>query len=390
MTPAARVSAAITVLDDILDGRTAEKALSDWGRSSRFAGSKDRAALRDLVFDALRKRASCAARGGSLTGRGLMLGLCADSDDPALMFTGEGHAPAVLTSEEIAHLQSELTLPVAVANDMPDWVWPVWQDDLGEDATDAAQILRSRAPLYLRVNQRRGSIVNAIASLAAEGVAVSAHEVQLGCLRVETNPRRVKLSQAYETGLIEVQDAASQTAVSQLTIPDGARVLDYCAGGGGKALAISDGFDCSVTAHDIAEQRMKDIAPRAERAGANILQAQTDALEAAGLFDVVIVDAPCGGSGTWRRNPEAKWAFTENKLNSFSALQAEVIATAATYVRPGGMLYYMTCSVFTAENDSVVDGLIARDQTWSKGAVLKLVPSASSDGFYMCQLTKTE
>ncbi|MDE0852362.1 MAG: RsmB/NOP family class I SAM-dependent RNA methyltransferase, partial [Yoonia sp.] len=109
MTPAARVSAAITVLDDILDGRTAEKALSDWARGSRFAGSKDRAALRDLVFDALRKRASCAARGGSLTGRGLMLGLCAEAGDPALMFTGEGHAPTVLTSEEIAHLQSELT-----------------------------------------------------------------------------------------------------------------------------------------------------------------------------------------------------------------------------------------------------------------------------------------
>lgn len=389
MTPAARVSAAITVLDDILDGRTAEKALSDWARGSRFAGSKDRAALRDLVFDALRKRASCAARGGSLTGRGLMLGLCAEAGDPALMFTGEGHAPTVLTSEEIAHLQSELTLPVAVANDMPDWVWPVWQQDLGESATGAAQILRTRAPLYLRVNQRRGSIVDAIASLAAEGVEVIVHEAQSGCLRVGTNPRRVKLSQAYETGLIEVQDAASQTAVSHLTIPDGAHVLDYCAGGGGKALAISDGFDCSVTAHDIAEQRMKDVAPRADRAGANILQVQTDALKAAGPFDVVIVDAPCSGSGTWRRNPEAKWAFTMAKLNNFSGLQADVIASAAAYVRPGGSLYYMTCSVFRAENDSVVDGFIARDLTWSKGAVLRLVPSATSDGFYMCQLTKT-
>jgi len=132
MTPAARVAAAITVLDDILADRTAEKALSDWGRNSRFAGSKDRAALRDLVFDALRKRGSCAAIGGGLTGRGLMIGLLAqDGIDPATMFTGEGHAPEPLTDDEVAHLATKPTLYAHDAVDLPAWLWPVWQADLG-------------------------------------------------------------------------------------------------------------------------------------------------------------------------------------------------------------------------------------------------------------------
>lgn len=389
MTPAARVAAAITVLDDILAGRTAEQALSNWARNSRFAGSKDRAALRDHVFDALRKRASSAVLGGGLTGRGLMIGsLVQDGIDPADMFTGQGHAPSRLTDAETALLRNAPTLAGPDADDLPAWVWPIWQKDLKDAATEAAQSLRTRAPLYLRVNLRRGTVEDAMGVLTDEAIDVSRHPTQPGCLRVESNPRRVKLSRAYTDGLVEVQDAASQIAVSRIAVPIGGRVLDYCAGGGGKALAIADQFDCKVMAHDIAAQRTADIAPRAERAGVQIDVVPTDDLAVLAACDVVVVDAPCSGSGTWRRNPEAKWQFTQDKLTAFGALQADVLEAASGYVKPGGVLYYMTCSVFDAENDAVVKAFTNTHPQWSVGDILRLIPGETSDGFYLCQLTQ--
>ncbi|MEO9864275.1 MAG: RsmB/NOP family class I SAM-dependent RNA methyltransferase [Yoonia sp.] len=390
MTPAARVAAAITVLDDILAGRTAEKALSDWARGSRFAGSKDRAALRDLVFDALRKRASSAAIGGALTGRGLMIGsIHQDGVDLATMFSGEGHAPSPLTVEENDHLDAALSMPKYDAVDLPEWLWDQWQTDLGEIAEETALTLRERAPLFLRVNTRRGSTKAAIQSLSEDGVDVVEHDTQAGCLRVVSNPRRVKLSTAYTTGLIEIQDAASQMAVSALDIADGATVLDYCAGGGGKALAIADMFDCAVTAHDVAIQRTVDIAPRADRAGVQIDVLNTDELDRQSSYDLVVADAPCSGSGTWRRNPEAKWAFSPAKLSDFSALQSDVILAASQHVRTSGTLYYMTCSVLKEENQHVVDRFLRDHEGWSAEPILQLYPNDQSDGFYLCKLTKS-
>ena len=389
MTPAARVAAAITVLDDILAGRTAEQALSNWARNSRFAGSKDRAALRDHVFDALRRRASSAVRGGGLTGRGLMIGtLTQDGIDPVTVFTGEGHAPDELTQDEIALLRTPPTLSAPDADDLPAWLWPVWQADLKDAATPSAQALRSRAPLFLRVNNRRGTVQDAVAALAADQVKVSLHPTQLGCLRVETNPRRVKLSNAFTDGLVEVQDAASQIAISRIAIPAGARVLDYCAGGGGKALALADQSACLVVAHDVASQRTADIAPRAQRAGVQIEVAPTDQLAACDPFDVVVVDAPCSGSGTWRRNPEAKWQLTEDKLHQFKALQGKVLEAGREFVKAGGTLYYMTCSVFELENEAVVAAFISANPQWSVVEQMRLVPGDASDGFYLCQLTQ--
>jgi 16S rRNA (cytosine967-C5)-methyltransferase len=390
MTPSARVAAAITVLDDILAGRTAEKALSDWGRGSHFAGSKDRAALRDLVFDALRKRASCAAIGGALTGRGLMIGsLVQDDVDLATMFTGEGHAPAALDADEMTHLGTTPQLLPHDAVDLPEWLWTLWETELGDAAQATAQILRDRAPLFLRVNARRGSVADVVKSLDDEGIEVAEHDTQSGCLRVLSNPRRGKMAAAYETGLVEIQDAASQIAGTALEISDGATVLDYCAGGGGKALAIADRFNCQVSAYDIAEQRTKDIAPRAERAEVLIEVVTSEALNRDAGYDVVVVDAPCSGSGTWRRNPEAKWGFTQDKLNEFSALQTEVIVAASALVRPAGVLYYMTCSVLSDENDQVVQRFVDNNSGWTAEPILRLLPSDASDGFFLCKLTKS-
>ena len=383
MTPAARVAAAITVLDDVLSGRSAEQALSAWGRQSRFAGSKDRAALRDLVFDALRRRASCAALGGGMHGRGLMLGLGVQ-DDWGLddIFSGEGHAPDPLTPAERDWVAQPAKLTPAEAADVPDWIWDQLQTDLGDQAGATAAALRQRAALFLRVNLRRGSVDAAVAALAAEEITCVPHPSQEGCLVVTQNPRRVQRAAAYLDGLVEIQDAASQIAVAGLDIPAGATVLDYCAGGGGKALAIADRFDCDITAHDIAQQRMQDIAPRAKRGGVQIDVAGPDDLGADAQFDVVVVDAPCSGSGTWRRNPEAKWALTPEKLQDFSVLQGDVLSQAMRHLRPGGQLVYMTCSVFRAENEYIVKDLVASHDYLSLGPSLRLLPTSEWDGFF--------
>ncbi len=341
--------------------------------------------MRDLVFDALRKRASCAALGGGLHGRGLMLGLgMQDGWQLSEIFSGTGHAPDALSPDEELRIRAPETLSGATAVDVPDWIWAQFQDDLGDNALDAATQLRSRAGLFLRVNQRRASMAEAQAALADEGIATEPHVSQTGCLRVTANPRRVQRAKAYLDGLVEVQDAASQIAVTGLDIPAGAAVLDYCAGGGGKALAIADRFDCAVTAHDHNVQRMADLPRRAERAGVEVKIAEPQQLAPDQRFDVVIVDAPCTGSGTWRRNPEAKWALESKKLQEFSKIQADILARSTGFLAQGGLLVYMTCSIFRAENEGVIDGFLSERADFQSASALSLYPSPDWDGFF-CQ-----
>lgn len=269
MTPAARVAAAIGVLDDCLSGMPVEKALLRWSRASRFAGSKDRAAVRDHVFDGWRRRRSAAHAGGAETGRGIMIGLLRQHGvEPETLFTGRDHAPVSLDADEM-HLSTEPAAP-AVAHDLPDWLWDCFLEDLGEAGPDAAQALRDRAPVFLRVNPRRGDQAAAIASLAADGVEAVAHPDVAGALRVVSGGRAVARSRAYADGLVELQDAASQAAMLRLPLRDGQRVLDFCAGGGGKALALAARARIEVAAHDANPTRMRDIPARAERAGVRI------------------------------------------------------------------------------------------------------------------------
>lgn len=384
MTPAARIAAAITVLDDILGGKTAEQALKAWGRASRYAGSKDRAALRDLVFDALRRRASCAAMGGGLHGRGLMIGLGIQQGwDLEDLFDGTGYGPAALTEAEQASVAAPAPLTGPVASDVPEWIFDTLKTDLGDKAVDVMAVMRDRAAVFLRVNQRRTDPEGAIRALSADGITVAHHPDVAGALIVTENARRVQQSKAYTDGLVEVQDASSQKAVMGFEVPVGATVLDYCAGGGGKALAVADRFECAVTAHDISAARMRDIEPRAKRAGVDIAVAGPDQLPGH-LFDVVLVDAPCSGSGTWRRNPEAKWALTPQKLQDFASLQRTVLTSAARHLAPGGTLIYMTCAIFAAENADVVAAFVEDHPAFDATDPLHLLPSAQWDGFF-CQ-----
>ncbi|MBN2630849.1 MAG: RsmB/NOP family class I SAM-dependent RNA methyltransferase [Rhodobacteraceae bacterium] len=381
MTPAARLSAAITVLDHVLAGESAERALTHWGRASRFAGSGDRSAVRDLVFDALRCQRSFAALGGAMTGRGLVLGgLRAAGVDPAPLFSGDGHAPAPLTALDQGHMPQG-----AEALDLPDWLLPELSLSLGEDLAAVAEAMRHRAPVFVRVNIARITRPAAIAALQAEGITAHPHALADTALEVTQGARKIQTSKAYLTGLVELQDAASQAVAARLPLRDGMRVLDYCAGGGGKTLGMAARARLQLFAHDAKPARLRDLVPRAARAGAQV--SLTDS-PAAGSYDLVLADAPCSGSGSWRRDPQGKWALTPEKLAQTLALQDLILDRSAALVAPGGVLAYATCSLLDAENSGRIAGFLARSPGWRQTDQLRLTPLSGGDGFYLAVLTQ--
>lgn len=379
MTPAARISAAITVLDHILAGQPAEQALLRWSRASRFAGSGDRAAVRDLVFDALRCRDSHAALGGGLTGRGLMIGgLRAAGHDPAAFFTGQGHAPAPLRPDEQPGV-------VEGVPDIPGWIRPLWDASLGDRAEAVAGAMRCRAPVWLRVNPIKADAALAVQALAQDEIVAEPDARLPTALRVTANERRLSQSRAYRSGLVELQDLSPQLACAALPVTAGMRVLDYCAGGGGKVLAIAGRAQgLTLAAHDADPARMGDLPQRAERAGTRVQIVTAPQ----GAFDLVIADVPCSGSGTWRRTPDSKWRLTPEGLRDLVALQARILRQAAPLVRPGGHLAYMTCSVLDDENGGKVDGFLHENPGFRQVSRRLWTPLDASDGFFLSLLAR--
>ncbi|MCX8509688.1 MAG: RsmB/NOP family class I SAM-dependent RNA methyltransferase [Rhodobacteraceae bacterium] len=387
MTPAARISAAIDILDRIIEGGAAEQALTGWARASRYAGSGDRVAVRDLVFAALRCLRSHTALAGAMapSGRALMIGA-----GFAPLFTGEGHAPLPLTDAELAArtLAPSLDrLPEAVQADCPDWLVAPLRDSLGEDFLPVMQTQRQRAPVWVRVNLARITRDQAQVLLAAEGVETERSDLASSALMVHGKSNKINKSGLYLDGRIELQDLSSQAAVEALPLRDGMTVLDYCAGGGGKLLAMAARVQADFTAHDAAPERMRDLAPRAARAGVRAQLIETAAL-AGRQFDLVLVDAPCSGSGTWRRTPDAKWRLTAERLDALCALQARILDEAAPLVRAGGRLVYMTCSVLRAENAAQEQAFCQRAPHFLAQSRRSFLPIEGGDGFFVTQFER--
>lgn len=391
MTPGARIQAAIECLDDIFAGAPAEKTLTGWARRSRFAGSKDRAAVRDHVFDALRNRDSCAQLGGSLTGRAVMLGLALlDGHDLDALFNGVGHAPGTLDDGEQSRVTSfvdvDLQTHVRDIWDMPN----VWQQKLTSshqgDAVAIAHALRARAPVDLRVNLRKSTLEKTQVDLEKEGVLTKPCTISPTALRVVEGARAVKSSRSFLEGYIELQDAGSQALVDELPLQDGMRVLDYCAGGGGKSLAMAARKHCRFMAHDIDPGRMKDIKVRAQRAGVEIACANGPQLSRQAPFDLVLCDAPCSGSGAWRRSPDAKWRSTQERLDQLLNIQKEILLSAQNYVRPGGYLAYATCSLFAEENENQINEFLSVSSIFKLISQKSWTPLQGCDGFHVSVL----
>ncbi|WP_375552572.1 RsmB/NOP family class I SAM-dependent RNA methyltransferase [Rhodophyticola porphyridii] len=385
MTPEARYAAAMTVLDRWLQDVPVEKALTGWARGARYAGSKDRAAVRDHVFDVLRCRGRCAALGGAETGRGLVLGLIRlNGLPPEAIFTGQGFAPPALSPAEA----STPTPAPDVLADLPGWLSPALRQSFGADLADLARAMGQRAPVHLRANLRKTTVDEAVALLTSSGIGARAVPGCETAIEVISGARGVRHTQAYLDGLVELQDLSVQRACAAVDWPVDGRILDYCAGGGGKALAIAARSDAEISVHDANPARMADLPARAGRAGVRLIARETSALTGAGPFDLVLADVPCSGSGTWRRDPEAKWRLTPERLADLRRLQSDILDRAARLVRPGGSLVYMTCSLLQSENEEQVEAFLACTPGWVLTGRHIETPLTASDGFFMAELTQ--
>lgn len=306
-------------------------------------------------------------------------------DDLAEVFTGEGHAPQPLTDEEAAAGRALAEASEAVRLDCPDWLFPHFETEFGAEAGPILSKLRSRAPVFLRVNLARCTPMEAVTSLSADGIDARQIDLAKTALEVMTNERKVRASRAYLDGLVELQDAASQAVVDACQFyVKGGSVLDYCAGGGGKALAFAGAGLAGVAAHDAAPERMKDLPARASRAGTPIRVLE----RVEGAFDLVLCDAPCSGSGAWRRQPEAKWTLDETRLEALNRTQDEILDVAHRHVAPGGVLAYATCSLLRQENDDRIAAFQRRFPEWRCLKRRQWTPLDGADGFFLAVLTK--
>lgn len=381
------MAAAIEILDAMADGMPAEQALTRWARRSRFAGSKDRAAIRDHVFDVLRQKRTAAHYGRGETGRALMLGqLYAVGAEIEPLFDAVGHAPAPLDDTERAF--PEAPTDQATLWNMPDWLMAPLQASLGEKAARTARALQARAPVFLRVNPGKATRQTAQQMLAQEGIATAVNPLADTALTVLEGARKIRNSSCFADGIVELQDAASQAVVQML--PTGIRVLDYCAGGGGKALAIAAQGGREVFAHDADPRRMSDLAARVDRAGTPIVTLAAEALEDHAPFDIVLCDAPCSGSGAWRRSAEGKWALTPERLAELTEIQDQILARAADLVGPDGTLAYATCSVLRAENEDRIAAFLDTHAGWSCVASKRFDVSDDGDGFFAAHLKRVD
>lgn len=385
MTPAARVQTAIELLDQIIDGEPAEKALTGWARKSRFAGSKDRAAIRDHVYDVLRRRRSVLAEGTPESGRALMIGLLSqDNADLQDLFSGAGYGPEPLTAQELEGLPASTSTYI----DLPEWVQPLLRSSLGQDFEENALAMRQRAPVFLRVNLKKATRQEAIDLLSEDGVTAVCCPLADTALEVLEGPRRAANSKAFQSGWVEVQDASSQAAIETLDLRDGMRVLDYCAGGGGKTLAMGARIAGTLVAHDAFPQRLRDLPVRAKRAGLSVQIVDSEQLMGEPAFDLVFCDVPCSGSGTWRRSPDAKWRFSSDDLDGILASQAAILDVASKLVKPNGTLVYATCSMLNDENEDQIDRFLARTPDWVCQTTRRWSLADRCDGFFLAKLTR--
>lgn len=430
MTPGGRLAAAIEVFTDIeTRRRPAADALKDYGLSHRFAGSKDRAAVAAHVYDALRRRASSAWIMDSDQPRTIVLGSLVrarslDADAVAAICTGDAHAPAPLTDAEKAALSTrELSeAPAHVQGDFPEWLAAALETVFGGSLVPEMQAMAERAPVDIRINTLKGSrekVVAALSHLGPEPARYAPNGLRLP-LAADGRGPALSAEPAFIKGQVEVQDEGSQIAALLANAAPGSQVLDLCAGGGGKTLALAALMENrgQVYAADTDGRRLAGLYPRLERSGAHNVQLRSpkkgvpplDDLK--GRCDVVLVDAPCTGTGTWRRNPDAKWRMRPGALDQRVKEQDAVLAQAATYVKPGGRLVYVTCSLLIEENEARIadfrashpDFVLQPPETMADvaglsalaaladptGTGIRLSPLRSgTDGFFVCCLVNT-
>ena len=389
MTPSARIQAAIELLDAIIasardGGPAADTLIARYFKERRYAGSRDRRAVRDHVYNAVRR---AAERPDS--GRAAMIGLAREQPEIAALFDGSPHGPTAIAPDE----------PGAAPGAVPRWLAPLFAEPVEQ------QELLGRAPVDVRVNRLKAA-PDEVAPLLPEAVPIEG--LPDGLRLPEGWP--VEQSDAWKQGLIEVQDAGSQLISAACAVEPGMTVIDLCAGAGGKTLALAAALEGEGTliAADTIRSRLARLAPRAERAGATFVETllldqghEAGALESLkGEADVVLVDAPCSGTGTWRRNPEARWRLTPARLDRLVQEQARILDFAAPLLTVGGSLIYATCALTEREGAGQARAFLERHHGWQSERIAigqgrehgdgrLLTPGHdATDGFYFARLRR--
>ncbi|WP_297493863.1 RsmB/NOP family class I SAM-dependent RNA methyltransferase [Acidocella sp.] len=423
MTPAGQLAAAIDLLAAIeADPRPADAIANHFFRTRRFIGGGDRRAVSTLVWGVLRARRHlgwwldyCHA---PHTAR-LMLALQAlfSGQTPnkiAMAFCAGRYGPPPLAPEEMAVVEQLATrtlehpnMPEAVKFEIPDWILPKLRAQFGPTLGDEMAAMNETAPLDLRVNLLKATREEAIISLRREGLAAVPTEYSPWGLRL-ANRQSITSGKTFQDGLVEIQDEGSQLIALAVDAQPGMRVVDYCAGAGGKTLAIAMGMQNKghIIACDVSAPRLEGAIKRLRRAGVH--NAEQHLLEPGDKwvkrqerkFDRVLVDAPCTGTGTWRRNPDARTRLTETDLAELTVKQAAILDTAQKLVKPGGKLIYATCSMLNDENEAQVEAFMARTPAFKQipidapealrgAAKLRLSPKVNgTDGFFAAVLAR--
>lgn len=390
MTPAARLQAAAEIIDEVIastvaNGPPADSIVTRYFKTRRYAGSKDRRAVRELVFRAIRRSSSAPA-----SGRAAICGLATDEPELRALF-GEPRGPEPFKEDE----------GIADRGDVSDWIRPLMSPLIDDRELPA---LLERATLDLRANVARTSREAMLAEFpGSEPTPLSPWGLRLPPdSRVDNHP-------AYQAGLVEVQDEGSQLIALACAPQDGQRILDLCAGAGGKSLALAAASPkAEVLATDSNRARLSQLSPRANRAGAGIAirlldpPNELDQLDDwKGTADVVLVDAPCSGSGTWRRNPEGRWRLTPGRLDRLVDAQSRLLDIAVELVRPGGMLVYAVCSLLSREGAGQIEAFLIRHSAFimdgkgmsfgraDGGGRLVTPGHDGTDGFFVARLGKS-
>jgi len=408
MRDGGRLAAAIAVLEDMeARHKPARLALKTWGESARYAGARDRAFVSGLVLDVLRKRRSLAWRMDDDSWRACVLAATRLAWDWPIervaAAAGEEHGPGALAETEIVRLEAPVSLDeaaAAVRGGYPDWLAPHMERAFGADAASEGEALCERAPVDIRVNTLVTDPARALKALSPLGAApldVLATALRIAAPRADERSAPVEAMPEFAKGWFEIQDLGSQLAAAAAGEIGHRQVLDFCAGGGGKTLALAAAMANTgqLFAHDADGRRLADTQVRSRRAGVRNLQVRTplrpDALgDLKGCMDLVFVDAPCTGSGVWRRHPDAKWRLTPAQLERRMAEQDAVLDQAAAFVKPGGRLVYVTCSLFREENEDRIAAFLERAPTFaSPEPFRRLSPRATgSDGFFIAVLRR--
>ena len=389
MKDGGRLAAAIEVLTEVeTRHRPVQLALKDWGAAHRFAGSGDRTVIGNLVFDALRNKASLGARMKDNSARAVVLatyclgwgkGLEALTD----VLEKDHHAPEALSDAEIACLTTAEDHAPSLHEqaDVPEWLWPHFETAFGENAVEEGQALATRAPVDMRTNTLkadRDKVLKRLAHTGAQPTPLS----PVGA-RIEAKPDlgrmpHVQAEEGYRKGWFELQDEASQLAAHLAQAKPGEQVLDFCAGGGGKTLALAAAMQNKgqLYAYDADRLRLAPIHERLQRAGVRNIQVKDPAsssLDALiGQMDLVFIDAPCTGTGVWRRRPDSKWKLAEKALQDRIDDQRRVLETASKYVKPGGRLAYATCSVLREENQDQASWFLEQNTSFQPVSALDI------------------